>query len=48
MGEPVTAKKTPHCIKTAKLPDNNFVHLPSKQLATFKLISINFIFNSPK
>ena len=30
------------------LPDNNFVHLPTKQLATFKLISINFIFNQPK
>lgn len=30
------------------LPDNNFVHLPSKQLATFKLISINFIFNNLK
>jgi len=30
------------------LPDNNFVHLPSKQLAPFKLISIHFIFNQPK
>jgi hypothetical protein len=48
MGEPVSAKKTPHCRKTAMLPDNNFVHLPSKQLAPFKLISIHFIFNQPK